>query len=419
MADLNSICSKLNRRILPLIIVMFFLSLLDRTNLSFVKGHIEASAGIGAAAYALGAGIFFIGYAAFEIPSNLYLHRFGARIWLSRIMITWGLVTAAMIFIRDETSFYILRFLLGLAEAGFSPGVILYLSYFYPPSHRSRAYGFYQQGAPLAFVFGSIISTAILDYFPPVYFANWQWMFLIEGALTVLVGIFALFYLDDKPSSCKWLSQEEKSLLIANLEEHEAPSELPLAKTFANITVWKFVFVYFCIQLSVYGVLFYLPTKISQFLGTSVGLKVGLLTAAVWVSVFVGLPLLTGLADRAKAWRKYAIALLLLATLSMVAAALSPNLALFIVCMAFAAIGFICIQPIFWNLPTQFLKGKSAAAGIALIGALGNLGGFVAPNLKNWAEVSTGASYAGLMALAGVAIWGVLTLLALKEADKK
>lgn len=281
---LELVCKKISWRILPLIVLMFCLSMLDRTNISFVKSHIEIDAGIGEAAYALGAGIFFIGYAIFEVPSNLFLHKLGAKIWLSRIMITWGLVTMAMIFIQGEISFYVLRFLLGLTEAGFSPGIILYLSYFFPAIYRSKAYGIYQMGVPIAFVFGSLISGFILDYTPNIYFKNCQWMFLIEGGITVLVGIFCLFYLDSHPKDAKWLDIKEKDILLKHIEiSNTKAKDYSIKDIFKSILVWKFVFVYFCIQLSVYGVLFYLPSKIAQILQINVGFEVGLLNAIPWI----------------------------------------------------------------------------------------------------------------------------------------
>ena len=279
---LELVCKKISWRILPLIVLIFCLSMLDRTNISFVKSHIEIDAGIGEAAYALGAGIFFIGYAIFEVPSNLLLHKLGAKIWLSRIMITWGLVTMAMIFIQGETSFYVLRFLLGLTEAGFSPGIILYLSYFFPAIYRSKAYGIYQMGVPIAFVFGSLISGFILDYAPNIYFKNWQWMFLIEGGITVLVGIFCLFYLDSHPKDAKWLDIKEKDILLKHIEiSNTKAKDYSTKDIFKSILVWKFVFVYFCIQLSVYGVLFYLPSKIAQILQINVGFEFGLIVLAL------------------------------------------------------------------------------------------------------------------------------------------
>ncbi|KGI56462.1 MFS transporter [Campylobacter sp. MIT 97-5078] len=411
---LELVCKKISWRILPLIVLMFCLSMLDRTNISFIKSYIEIDASISEAAYALGAGIFFIGYALFEVPSNLLLHKLGAKIWLSRIMITWGLVTMAMIFIQGETSFYILRFLLGLTEAGFSPGIILYLSYFFPAIHRSKAYGIYQMGVPIAFVFGSLISGFILDYAPNIYFKNWQWMFLIEGGITVLVGIFCLFYLDSHPKDAKYLDAKEKDILLKHIENSNVKAQDHSIKdVFKSILVWKFVFVYFCIQLSVYGVLFYLPSKIAQILEINVGFKIGFLNAIPWIFVFIALPIFTSLADKKRSWNLYAILFLLLASLSMIASTFVTNLALFLFFISLATIGFIVIQPIFWNLPTQVLKGKGAAAAIALIGSLGNLGGFVAPTLKTYIESHFGVEF-GLIVLALIAILGVLVLMHLK-----
>ncbi|EOH3780164.1 MFS transporter [Campylobacter jejuni] len=411
---LELVCKKISWRILPLIVLMFCLSTLDRTNISFVKSHIEIDAGIGEAAYALGAGIFFIGYAIFEVPSNLFLHKLGAKIWLSCIMITWGLVTMAMIFIQGEISFYVLRFLLGLTEAGFSPGIILYLGYFFPAIYRSKAYGIYQMGVPIAFVFGSLISGFILDYTPNIYFKNWQWMFLIEGGITVLVGIFCLFYLDSHPKDAKWLDIKEKDILLKHIEiSNTKAKNYSIKDIFKSILAWKFAFVYFCIQLSVYGVLFYLPSKIAQILQINVGFEVGLLNAIPWIFVFIALPIFTSLADKKHSWNLHAILFLLLASLSMIASTFVTNLAAFLFFISLAAIGFIVIQPIFWNLPTQVLKGKGAAAAIALIGSLGNLGGFVAPTLKTYIENHFGVEF-GLIVLALIAILGVLVLIHLK-----
>lgn len=411
----DSICRKMRYKILPFIVLMFCLSILDRSNISFVKNHIE----IDAMAYAIGAGLFFIGYALFEIPSNLLLHKLGAKIWLSRIMIAWGIITICMIFIRDATSFYILRFLLGLAEAGFSPGIILYLSYFFPTSHRSRAYGIYQMGVPLACIFGGLISGAILEYMPPIYFKNWQWMFIIQGLATVLVGIIAFFLLSSKPQDITWLTNKEKEVLLQSLQHDKAETKKhSILSILRDCVVWKFVFVYFCVQLSTYAVIFYLPTKIADFLGIHVGLYAGILSSIPWIAVLIALPLLTSIADYLYQWRVFAICLLSLAVMSMVCASLSNNIYIFLLFMNLAAIGFIVVQPIFWNLPTQMLSDKSAVVGLALIGSLGNLGGF-APNLKSFVEFHTHNHKLGLIAVALVAVFGIVALLSLKTSYHK
>lgn len=268
-------------------------------------------------------------------------------------------------------------------------------------------------------MFGGLISGAILEYMPPIYFSSWQWMFIIEGGITVLVGVFAFFYLTSSPKEATWLNEDEKKLLEQKLNQNtQKIGEISISKTLFDLNVWKFVFVYFCIQLSVYGVLFYLPTKIAFFMDTKVGFTVGLLNAIPWIFVFFALPIITKKADFLMAHIKFTIVLLILAVVGMSVAAFASNLIIFLIFITIASIGFIVIQPIFWNLPTQILKGKSAAAGIALIGSLGNLGGFVAPNLKNYAESFTGYSYSGLLALAVVAIFGIFMLIHLKNTIK-
>lgn len=415
--NIDSICKKMQYRILPLIVVMFCLAFLDRSNISFVKHYIEVDVGISDTMYAMGAGLFFIGYALFEIPSNLLLHKFGAKIWLSRIMVSWGIITMCMVFIRNEISFYVLRFLLGLAEAGFSPGIILYLSFFFPTTHRSKAYGIYQMGVPLAFVLGGVFSGAILEYMPSDFIKNWQWMFLIQGFITIIVGIFAFFYLSATPQDSKWLSPQEKEVLLSHLVYSQRyATNYSLLDTFKQSIVWKFVFVYFCIQLSSYAVIFYLPSRIAEFLGSSVGFQVGVLNAMAWLIVCLSLPFITSLADKQRKWGEYSIVLLFSAICGILFATLSTNIVLFLCCISCACVGFIVAQPIFWNLSTHFFKDRSAATSIALIGSLGNLGGFIAPNLKSY--VDSMYPNHGLIAIALIALFGVAMLLHLNKLQK-
>lgn len=417
--DLQSALSKAKYKLMPLIMLMFALSMLDRSNLGYVKSFIEIDAGISATAYAFGAGIFFIGYAVFEIPSNLILHRVGARLWLSRIMVSWGIVTMCMVFIKDETSFYILRFLLGVTEAGFSPGVILYMTYWFPAKYRSQAYGLYYLGVPIALMFGGPISGALLEL-PTIWgFKGWHWMFLVEGGITVIVGIFAFFWLVSKPNEAKWLSDNEKRAVAAAFAEEAmgTPEKTPMSlkSTFTNLRVWQFVGVYFAIQMSVYGVLFYLPTKIASLLGTKVGLEVGLYTSIPWIFTLLMIPIATRYADKNRNWQKMAMVMLFLAALGMVLSTTTSNIFLFMMVISVAICGFIVVQPLFWNLPTQFLSGRALAGGTALIGAMGNLGGFVAPQMKNGAEQFFNNGYAGYVSLAVVGLIGVLLLALLKK----
>lgn len=411
---LQQALSKIRWRILPFVALMFAMAIIDRSNIGFAKHALQADTGLSNAAFALGAGIFFIGYAVFEVPSNLMLHKIGARIWLSRIMVTWGLVSAAMMFAHDETSFYILRFLLGVAEAGLSPGVVLYLTYWFPQNQRGSAYGIYYFGVPVSLMVGGPVSGWLLES-AQFGLTGWQWMFVTEGLAASIIGVFAFFYLTDKPRDAKWLNTEEKAAIEHELEKEQllkankGPSSWRAAMF--NPVVLYFTLIYFTIQVSVYGVLFYLPTRIAELLGTGIGLKVGALTSIPWVATVIMLYLVTRHADRKGQQTRYAALMLALAAVGMVGSTLSGNLVLVIMAFCVAAAGFITVQPLFWTLPTRFLGGAAAASGIAVIGALGNLGGFLAPTVKTWAEGYFNNPHAGMYFLAGMAVLGALMLI--------
>ena len=411
---LQQALSKIRWRILPFVALMFAMAIIDRSNIGFAKLALQADTGLSNAAFALGAGIFFIGYAVFEVPSNLMLHKIGARIWLSRIMVTWGLVSAAMMFAHDETSFYILRFLLGVAEAGLSPGVVLYLTYWFPQNQRGSAYGIYYFGVPVSLMVGGPVSGWLLES-AQFGLTGWQWMFVTEGLAASIIGVFAFFYLTDKPRDAKWLNTEEKAAIEHELEKEQlqkankGPSSWRAAMF--NPVVLYFTLIYFTIQVSVYGVLFYLPTRIAELLGTGIGLKVGALTSIPWIATVCMLYLVTRHADRKGQQTRYAALMLAMAAVGMIGSTLSGNLVLVIMAFCVAAAGFITVQPLFWTLPTRFLGGAAAASGIAVIGALGNLGGFLAPTVKTWAEGYFNNPHAGMYFLAGTALLGALMLI--------
>ncbi len=415
--ELKQIIKKVKLRLIPLIVLMFALAMLDRSNVGFVKHYIEVDAGISASAYALGAGIFFIGYALFEVPSNIMLHKFGARFGLSRIMVTWGIVSICMVLVRDPLSFYVLRFLLGVAEAGFTPGAILFLTYWFPKTFRGQAYGWFYLGVPIALMLGGPFSGWLLESSFTLGFKNWQWMFIVQGILKVLVGIVAYFVLVSRPDDAKWLNPEEKNLLNqALILDREISAETELTgndNVFRDWRVWRFVFIYFSIQMSVYGILFYLPTKLALLLQTNVGLEVGYYSAIPWVCTLILLPIITRYADRKANWTKMAICMLSCAVFGIVSSTLVTHLFGFLIFVSIAIVGFIVVQPIFWNIPTQYLSGRAIAIGTALIGSLGNLGGFVAPNLKNYLDSYWHNDIAGLLALAAVGCVGVILLCAL------
>ncbi|WP_457589022.1 MFS transporter [Ensifer canadensis] len=414
---LSATINKVTKRLLPFLLLMYVLAFLDRANIGFAKKAFQVDTGISDAAFAFGASLFFLGYALFEVPSNLLMHRIGARIWMARIMVTWGLISAAMMFAHDETTFYILRVLLGIAEAGFFPGVILYLTYWFPSSARGRAMGLFYFGAPLAFIFGSPLSGLLLEFQGWGGLHGWQWMFMVEGLLASVVGVWAYFYLDNKPDDAKWLTDAEKETLSAalsaedNVKQVHGPSGTLGA--LKDGRVLYFALIYFLIQMSVYGVVFYLPTQVANLLGTKVGLTVGLVTAIPWICAILATYVLPRWSDHTGERGLFAGGILVVCAIGIAASVASSSPLLSMIALCFAAAGFISVQPIFWTLPTGYLGGVAAAGGIALINSLGSLGGFVAPNVKTWAEATFVSSSAGLYLLAGTTLIGALLLFAL------
>jgi sugar phosphate permease len=422
--DLSELATKkVFRRLIPFLLLMYVIAFLDRSNVSFAQKEFEVSFGISAASYAFGAGLFFVGYAVFEIPSNILLHKVGARWWLARIMVTWGIVAACFMFVQGPTSFYILRFLLGVTEAGFFPGVILFLTYWVPARHLSRARGYFYMGIALAGILGNPLSGSLLELDGLAGLKGVQWMFLVEGALAVGVGVWSYFYLTDKPKDAAWLPTDERQALIETVEaedtakaEGHAPKKV--LATLGNWRVWYFALIYFCIQIAVYGVTFFLPSQVVAITGQKLGFQASLVTAIPWVFGLLSVAFFPGLADRTRKHRLIGTSLLLVTALGIVmSGALSGNPVLAIAGLSLAAIGFVAMQPIFWTLPTEFLTGYAAAAGIGLINSLGNLGGFLAPNMRDYFKETLGGN-AGLYSLAVGAVVGAI-LFALTGLFKK
>ncbi len=395
---------------------MYILGFLNRTNIGFAKEAFQASVHVTDASYALGAGLFFLSYAALEIPSNLVMHRLGARIWMARIMITWGLISAAMVFAKGEWSFYLLRLLLGAAEAGFFPGVILFLTYWFPNRSRTAMMGLFYFGAPMAYIFGGPLSGYLLDLHELAGLEGWQWLFLIEGIMTVVVGVWAFWYLDDRPSDAVWLPMNEMAALSSAVaEENEAriahgPAAFRAA--LGDVRVMHFIAIYFLIQMSTYGVIFYLPAQVAALLGVKVGLEVGLVTAIPWICALIATFLLPRFAERSGRHRTTAAITLAISGLAIaVSASTRPSIAFVALC--FATAGFIAVQPLFWTFPTSYLGGVAAAGGIALVNALGSLGGFFAPNVKAWVDSRFGTAHAGMYVLAATTLIGALLIFVL------
>jgi MFS family permease len=420
-ASTEAINSKVMRRLLPFLLLMYVLAFLDRANIGFAQKALQHDTGLSNAAFAFGAGVFFVGYALFEVPSNLLLHRVGARLWMCRIMVTWGLVSAAMCFAHTPSAFYTIRFLLGVAEAGFFPGVIYYLTHWFPQSARARAVGLFYFGAPLAFIFGSPLSGLLLDLHGLFGLVGWQWLFLIEGGMATAVGVWAFWFLDNQPEDARWLEPEERRTLRAALDENtrDASSHGPrnVLAALGDRRVLLLSLVYLLIQMSVYGVIFYLPQQVAALLGTTVGPRVGLVAALPWLCALVVTWVVPRRADRTGGHRRWAVALLVLAGVGIGASGLIHNAVFALVALCCAASGFIAAQPLFWTFPTRYLTGAAAAGGIALINSLGGIGGFIAPNLRSGAEHAFASTSAGLLALGAASLLAALLIGTLFRRD--
>ena len=409
------------RRLVPFLLLMYVVAFLDRANIGFAKQALSSSVGISNATYAMGAGLFFLTYALFEVPSNLIMHRVGARVWMCRIMVSWGLVSMATLLVVGPRSFYALRLLLGVAEAGFFPGVILYLSYWFPNHMRGHILGLFYFGAPLAFIAGGPLSGFLLQMPTMAGLHGWQWMFLVEGLLAVSVGVWAYTYLGDKPQDAAWLPDAEKQALLAVLREEEEARRMYGSSSSFVAVLWDwrvlhYFAIYFLLQMSVYGVVFYLPTEIAARLGNSVGIEVGFVSAIPWVCALVATFYISRAADRDENHRLLAAYTLLAAgCASMIFPTSGPAIALIALCVA--ASGLIAAQPLFWTFPTNYLTGTAAAGGIAFINAMGALGGFVAPNAKVWADVHFGSPRAGLYLLAGFTLCNALLIAFVRQPN--
>ncbi len=405
-SDLRNGIRRAIRRLAPFLMTMYIVSFLDRANIGFAKQALQTSEGITEGVYALAAGLFFISYSCCGFPSNLILHRIGAKVWISSLMVGWGLCSMATMFVSGPTSFYLLRLLLGVMEAGFFPGVILYLTYWFPNWGRGYMMGLFYLAVPLSLIFGGPISGLLLDMPPWGGLQGWQWMFLIEGFLAVAVGFVAYWYLDDKPSQAAWLHPDEKQALIEALAKEELDRRTVgpthLLPMFGDLRVLRFLLIYTLIQMSTYGAIFYLPAEVSALLHKPAGFQVGLVTAIPWLVTLAAVYFLPKTADRHRNHRTLAALILLVSGLaSFVFPTAGPRVG--ILALSIAVSGFISVQPIFWTFPTAYLADVAAAGGIALIGA-GNLGGFIAPTLKVWADAHFHSPRAGLYVLAALTV---------------
>jgi D-galactonate transporter len=399
---------KVTWRLIPLLLLCYIVAYLDRVNVGFAKLQMAGELGFSDAVYGLGAGMFFIGYFFFEVPSNIILHRVGARVWIARIMVTWGIVSGGMMFIQTETQFYVMRFLLGLAEAGFFPGIILYLTYWYPSHRRARIVSMFMTGIPLAGVIGGPLSGWIMKSWDQVNgLHGWQWMFLLEAIPSVLIGVVVYFYLDDRITSAKWLKDEERDLLQKRIEEEESDKEhVPMIQVFKSGRMWTMSAIYFTMAMSLYGVSFWLPTIIKG-MGVTDNFEIGMLSSLPWIASVFSMLLFARSADKMRERRWHVIVPMLMGSTGLILSVLlSSNHYLSFAALILACMGIVSAIPLFWSLPTAFLVGAGAAAGIAAINSIANLAGFLAPYLVGWLKQLTSSTDSGMYMLAAALVIG-------------
>jgi MFS family permease len=412
-STLASAAAKVKRHVLPLFVVMFIVNYIDRVNIGFVRTHLQTDLGIGAAAYGLGAGLFFVGYALFEVPSNMLLQRFGARAWLTRIMFTWGAAAMAMAFVRGETSFYVLRFILGAAEAGFFPGIIYYFTQWLPSTERGKAMAIFLSGSAIASVISGPVSGALLSV-EGLSLHGWQWMFLIEGFASIVLCGFVWFWLQSHPREAKWLSDEEKAALTQAIDAEQRAREAAqtvrpsMFKLLADRQIMLFCFIYFSIALTIYGATFWLPSMIKK-MGSLSDFQVGLFNSVPWIISIVAMYGFAALAARFKHQQAWVAVTLVIAAFGMFMSTTGGPIFAFIA-ICFAAIGFKAASALFWPIPQGYLDARIAAAVIALINSIGNLGGFVAPATFGFLEQTTGSIQGGLYGLAATSLLAAVVI---------
>jgi ACS family tartrate transporter-like MFS transporter len=409
----TSVLRKVAWRLIPFMGLLYLMAFLDRVNVGFAALTMNTDLGFSATVFGNGAGIFFLGYVLFEVPSNLMLHNVGARRWIARIMITWGLLSAGMAFIRMPWSFYTLRFLLGVAEAGFFPGMILYLTYWFPSQQHTRILGAFLVALPLANVIGAPISTFLLD----LHVGNihgWQWLFLLEGVPVAIIGAMVLKILPDCPEDARWLSVDEKSCLTRLLESGDLAvqvrHDITARQALLSPRVWLFSVVYFALLIGLYGFNFWLP-QIVQSLGTLSHVEIGLLTVE---PNLVAAVVMYGWARHSDAVneRRWHFAIpALVAALGLATASQGSQAIVVFAGLTLSAVGIYATLPVFWTLPTELLRGAAAASGFALINAVGNVGGYLGPSIMGYSKDALGNYNAGLGMLAfSLALTGLLAL---------
>lgn len=417
---LNSAIQKSWKRLVPLMFILYFVAFIDRVNVGFAKDAMQLDIGLSDSAFALGAGIFFAAYALFGIPANLVLNKIGAQKWLSITTVIWGVLSAMTGFVTNETQFIVLRFLLGLGEAGFYPGILLLASIYFPNKVRGSVIGIFVLGVPLALTLGSPLSGALLELHGWMGRPGWFWMFVIEGLPAVVIGIFAFFWLDDSPEKARFLTAEEKKALTEQLANENAKTETTsVLSALKNIKVWHLALIYGTIQISVYGLMFFLPSQVASLMGQSLGFKASLVAAIPWACSAFGVYYIPRLADKNPS-RRVAISVMCMLAAAVglaLSAFASPVFAIAALCLS--AVGFLSVQPVFWTFPPQLLSGPALAAGIGFCTTMGAFCSFLAPIIRVEMDKLMNSNTAGIITLAVITVGCALLIALLKKNTQK
>lgn len=405
---------KIAFRLMPFLMLCYFCAYLDRVNVGFAKLQMMSDLQFSEAVYGLGAGIFFIGYFLCEVPSNIVLHKVGARRWIARIMITWGILSGCFAFVQTEWQFYTLRFLLGVAEAGLAPGLLLYLTYWFPSYRRARMTVLWFIAIPISGMIGGPLSGLIMDRMSGVHgWFGWQWMFLIEAIPTVVVGLLVLAVLKDSVQDANWLTQDEKNLVKQELAQDNQHKEGhgSVKEFVADKRLWLLAGIYFCVVMGQYAITFWLPTLIRNS-GISDNWHIGLLTSLPYMCAIVVMLLAGRSGDHFQERRWHLIIPMCAGAIALtLATLLASNLTLSLIFLCIAASGVLTASSLFWMLPTNFLGGVSAAAGIAAVNSFANLAGFCSPYLIGWVTTHTGSNAIGMFLITAVLIFGASLVL--------
>ena len=411
---------KITWRIVPFIMILYLIAYIDRVNIGFAAITMKEDLGFTASILGFGAGIFFLGYFLFEVPSNIILHKVGARIWIARVMVTWGIIAGGMAFIESSTSFYVMRFLLGVAEAGFFPGIILYLSYWFPARNRAGVIALFMAAAPIATAIGSPISAALLEMHGIMGLAGWQWMFLIEAVPAVILGVVVFFYMTDRPEKAAWLKPDEREWLVKTMQAEDAnkgdQQHHSILRGLANPRVLALALIYFGTSAGLYTLGIWAPQIIKE-LGVS-SMTVGLLNAIPPIISVVAMILWSRHSDKTNERTWHVALACLTAAVGLAIAASTGSMFGLIAALTIVNVGISCSKPPLWSMPTMFLSGAAAATGIATINSIGNLGGFAGPAMIGWVKDQTGSFAGGLYFVAGLLILSTVLTLVLSFTQK-